>query len=101
MSNDRLFIVCGYCGEAEGLGSYGPGLYLNTGDAGKRMAVFVDAHINQCHPNIHDVDLGAESGLRIVTEDGAIALKREIKDGVVTPPSLEPVPMDNPRPPVS
>lgn len=80
MANDRLFIVCLNCGQTVMLGKYYPSCGYNGVADENRAGLFVENHTRVCHPKSKTFDLGGDSGIRIVTEEGLNELGGHIGD---------------------
>ena len=67
MANDRIYIVCKFCGESELFYKFYPFTYAKGALRGYikdpvRLDAFVTKHISFCHPNGSDTDLDGEPG---------------------------------------
>lgn len=65
MANDRIFIVCSYCGGWKMLLSHFPGS-LSTRD--NNILDWINAHA-KCHKYFFSSDLHGETGFCLITED--------------------------------
>ncbi len=92
MANDRIFVVCEWCGAHDMLGKYYPS---NGADIdGERLARFYRIH-RCCHPRhgtrdlVGSTDLGPSLGLSLLTEMGFCAKGGTISSSAPVDPSLD------------